>query len=182
MASVHLPIGSRAISPISANIHLTRMARKKSLPDHLVELLEGGHAHITFEDAVKNWPVKLQGIRPKGAAHSAWEVLEHMRLAQWDILEFTHNPEHISPEWPAGYWPKSPEPPDGNAWNHAVKSFRADRSAMIKLVQKKGADFFEPLPHGKGPTLLREELLVADHNAYHLGELVLLRRLLGLIK
>jgi hypothetical protein len=154
----------------------------KSLPAHLVELLQGGHAHITFDDAVKNWPAKLQGIRPKGAAHSAWEVLEHLRLAQWDILEFTRNPKHISPEWPAGYWPKTQAPLSSKAWNNAIKSFRADRNAMIKLVQNKSTDFFTPLPHGSGQTVLREALLLADHNAYHLGELLLLRRLLGLTK
>jgi DinB superfamily len=158
------------------------MKKQISLSDHLVELLEGGHAHITFEDAVKNWPAKLRGVRPKGAAHSPWEVLEHLRLAQWDILEFTRNPKHVSPEWPAGYWPKTPAPPNAKAWNSAIKSFRADRSAMIKLVQNKSADFFTPLPHGTGQTLLREALLLADHNAYHLGELLVLRRLLGLMK
>jgi len=155
------------------------MKRQKSLPEHLVELLEGGRAHITFDDAVKNWPAKFQGIRPEGAAHSPWEVLEHMRLAQWDILEFTRDPKHVSPEWPSGYWPKTPAPPDAKAWNNSIKSFRADLNAMIKLIQSKKTDFFAPLPHGTGQTVLREALLVADHNAYHLGELLVLRRLLG---
>jgi len=156
------------------------MKSQKSLPAHLVELLEGGHAHITFDAAVKNWPVKLRGVRPAGAAHSPWEVLEHMRLAQWDILEFTRNPKHVSPEWPAGYWPKAPAPPNARAWDKAIQAFRTDRRAMIKLVQSKNADFFAPLPHGTGQTVLREALLVADHNAYHLGELLVLRRLLGI--
>jgi len=154
------------------------MPKQKSLPEHLVELLEGGHAHITFEDAVKNWPAKLQGIRPEGAAHTPWEVLEHLRLAQWDILEFTRNPKHASPDFPSGYWPKTPAPPDAEAWNNAIKSFHADLKAMIGLVQNKNTDFFTPLPHGGGQTVLREALLAADHNAYHLGELLLLRRLL----
>ena len=88
------------------------MKKQKSLPDHLVELLKGGHAHIAFDDAVKDWPANLQGVRPQGAAHSPWEVLEHLRIAQWDILEFTRNPKHVSPEFPAGYWPKTPAPPD----------------------------------------------------------------------
>ncbi len=155
------------------------MKHEKSLPDHLVELLKGGHAHISFDDAVKDWPAALQGNRPGGAAHSAWEVLEHMRIAQWDILEFTRNPKHVSPEFPAGYWPKTQAPPDGKAWNNTVKSFRADLEAMIKIVQNKKTDFFTPFPYGNGQTVLREALLVADHNAYHLGELLLLRRLLG---
>jgi hypothetical protein len=155
------------------------MKKQKSLPEHLVELLNGGHAHIDFENAVKGWPVQLQGKRPEGAAHSPWEVLEHLRLAQWDILEFTRNPKHVSPEFPAGYWPKSPAPPDSKAWNKSVAAFRADLKAMIKIVESKSTDFFAPLPHGDGQTILREALLVADHNAYHLGELLLLRRQLG---
>jgi len=158
------------------------MKKQKSLPAHLVELLQGGHAHITFEDAVKTWPVKLQGIRPKGAAHSPWEVLEHMRIAQWDILEFTRNAKHVSPDWPIGYWPKSPAPPNAKAWNKSIAAFRVDRKDMIKLVQNKNTDLFTPLPHGTGQTILREALLLADHNAYHLGELLLLRRLLGVMK
>ncbi len=158
------------------------MKTSKSLSAHLVELLHGGGAHITFDNAVKNWPAKLQGIRPEGAAHSAWEVLEHMRIAQWDILEFTRDPKHISPDWPSGYWPKTPAPPNAKAWNKSVQSFRTDLNAMIKLVQNKKTDCFTPLAHGTGQTVLREVLLLADHNAYHLGELILLRRLLGAMK
>jgi hypothetical protein len=155
------------------------MKKQKSLPEHLVELLKGGHAHITFDNAVKDWPSNLQGVRPEGAAHSAWEILEHLRIAQWDILEFTRNPKHVSPEFPAGYWPKTQAPPDPKAWNNTIKSFRADLDAMIKIVQNKKTDLYTPFAHGDGQTVLREVLLVADHNAYHLGELLLLRRLLG---
>ncbi len=143
------------------------MKEQKSLPAHIVELLEGGQAHINFDHAVKNWPSKLLGIRPKGAAHSPWEVLEHMRIAQWDILEFTRNPKHVSPEFPAGYWPKTSTPPNAKAWDQAIHSLRADLNALIRIVRKKDADFFTPFPHGTGQTLLREALLVADHNAYH---------------
>jgi hypothetical protein len=152
---------------------------QKSLPEHLVELLTAGHAHIDFESAVKDWPADLQGKKPEGAAHTPWEVLEHLRLAQWDILEFTRNPRHVSPEFPAGYWPKTPVPPDGKAWNKSAAAFRADLKAMIQLVENKSTDFFTPLPHGDGQTVLREALVLADHNAYHLGELLLLRRQLG---
>ena len=155
------------------------MKKPKSLPEHLVELLNGGHAHVDFDSAVKNWPANLQGKKPEGAAHSPWEVLEHMRIAQWDILEFTRNPRHVSPEFPAGYWPKTPTPPDKKAWNKSVAAFRADLKAMIKIVQSKSTDLRTPLAHGDGQTVLREALLVADHNAYHLGELLLLRRQLG---
>ncbi len=155
------------------------MKKQKSLPEHLVELLKGGHAHVDFESAVKNWPTNLRGKKPVGAAHTPWEVLEHMRIAQWDILEFTRNPKHVSPNFPAGYWPKTPAPPDNKAWNKSVAAFRADLKAMLKLVQSKSTDFLTPLAHGDGQTVLREALLVADHNAYHLGELLLLRRQLG---
>ena len=155
------------------------MKKQKSLPEHLVELLKGGHAHITFDDAVKDWPSHLQGVRPEGAAHSAWEILEHLRIAQCDILEFTRNPKYVSPEFPAGYWPRTQAPPDPKAWNNTIKSFRADLDAMIKIVQNKKTDFYTPFAHGDAPTVLREVLLVADHNAYHLGELLLVRRLLG---
>ena len=158
------------------------MPKQEFLRNHLVGLLEGGQAHITFDDAVKNWPAKLRGIRPKGAAHSPWEVLEHMRIAQWDILEFTGNPKHVSPDFPDGYWPKTPAPPSAKAWDNAIQSFRANLRAMIRLVQNKNTDFLAPLPHGTGQTILREAFLVADHNAYHLGELLLLGRLLGVRK
>ena len=155
------------------------MKNQKSLPEHLVELLKGGQAHVDFETAVKDLPANLQGKKPEGAAHSPWEVLEHMRVAQWDILEFTRDPKHVSPEFPAGYWPKTQAPPDNKAWKKSVDAFRSDLNAMIKIVESKSTDFFAPLPHGDGQTILREVLLVADHNAYHLGELLLLRRLLG---
>jgi DinB superfamily len=155
------------------------MKKQRSLQEHLVELLKGGQAHVDFESTVKNWPANLQGKKPEGAAHSAWEVLEHMRIAQRDILEFTRNPKHVSPEFPAGYWPKTQAPPDNKAWNKSADAFRSDLKAMIKILESKSTDFFGPLAHGDGQTILREALLVADHNAYHLGELLLLRRLLG---
>lgn len=153
--------------------------KQKSLPEHLVELLAAGHAHIDFESAVKDWPADLQGKKPEGAAHTPWEVLEHLRLAQWDILEFTRNPNHVSPEFPSGYWPKTSAPPDSKAWNKTLAAFRSDLKAIVKIVETKSTDFFTPFPHGDGQTVLREVLLVADHNAYHLGELLLLRRQLG---
>jgi len=155
------------------------MPKQKSLPDHLVELLKAGQAHTDFESVTKNWPADLQSVIPKNAEHSAWQLLEHLRLAQWDILEFTRNPKHVSPKFPEGYWPKSPAPPDKQAWNKSRQAFQADLQAMLKLVQNKSTDLLAPLPHGDGQTVLREALLLADHNAYHLGALVLLRRLLG---
>jgi hypothetical protein len=146
---------------------------------HLVDLLRGRNAHIDLEGALKGLPAKLRGVKPKGAEHTAWQLLEHLRIAQWDILEFSRNPKYVSPAWPDGYWPKTEAPPSGAAWNKSIRQIRADFAAMQKLVAGKKSDLFRPIPHGDGQTLLREALLVADHNAYHIGQLVLLRRLLG---
>jgi DinB superfamily len=150
-----------------------------SLRQHLLELLRGSHAHTNFDTAAGGLPADKRGIRPEGAAHSPWEILEHLRLAQWDILEFSRDPAHVSPEWPVGYWPESPEPPDPEAWDRTVEAFRKDLQALQDLVSDPQSDLFTPFPHGQGQTLLREVLLVADHNAYHLGEMVVVRRLLG---
>jgi len=155
------------------------MTDDKSLRQHLVALLKGGSAHATFDAAVKDFPANLYGKRPKGAAHSSWEVLEHMRIAQWDILEFSRNAKHVSPEFPDGYWPKAPAPADARAWTKSVQSFGADLKAMVALAENESVDLFARIPHGEGQTILREVLVLADHNAYHLGELLLLRRLLG---
>jgi DinB superfamily len=149
------------------------------LRQQVVDLLTSGHAHAGFEAVVKNFPVELRGKRPKGAMHSAWEVLEHLRIAQWDILEFSRNAKHKSPEWPGGYWPGTAAPPDGKAWDQSVRGFLRDRKTMCQLVADETKNLYAKIPHGDGQTLLREALLLADHNAYHLGELVLLRRLLG---
>jgi hypothetical protein len=157
----------------------TAANRDAALREHLVQLLTGGHAHATFDKAIKNLPVALRGKRPKGAEHSPWEVLEHLRIAQWDILEFSRNAEHQSPAWPSGYWPATPAPPDEKAWDKSVRAFRRDLKAMCELVANPSTDLYARIPHGDDQTILREALLAADHNAYHLGELVLLRRLLG---
>jgi DinB superfamily len=155
------------------------MTNDKSLREHLVKMLQGGEAHATFDAAVKNVPVNLRGERPKGAEHSPWEVLEHLRIAQRDILEFSRNPDHKSPEFPGGYWPQTQTPPSEKAWEQSVEAFNKDLEALCKLVTDESADLFAKIPHGDGQTILREALLAADHNAYHVGELVLLRRLLG---
>ena len=151
----------------------------KSLREHVLYLLKGGGAHVKLDDAVKNVPVELRGKRPKGAEHSPWELVEHMRIAQWDILEFTRNPKHKSPEFPKGYWPAGQAPPDEKEWEKSVKAFHADLKAMTDLVADESTDLFAKIAHGEGQTVLREALLMADHNAYHLGQLVLERRLLG---
>ncbi len=155
------------------------MQKDKALREHLVELLKGGHAHADFETAIKDLAPNLRGKTPKDAEHSPWQLLEHMRIAQWDILEFIRNPDHVSPEFPEGYWPKSQTPTNKTAWDKSATAFRADHNALIKLVENESTDLFSKIPHGDGQTALRELLLAADHTAYHLGALVLVRRLLG---
>jgi hypothetical protein len=155
------------------------MSQDASLREHLITLLTGGNAHATFDAAVKNFPAELRGKRPKGAEHSPWQLLEHLRIAQWDILEFSRDAKHKSPEWPEEYWPKSPAPPDDKAWDKSVRAFRKDLKALSELVSDEKTDLFAKIPHGDGQTILREALLTADHNAYHIGQLVLARKLLG---
>ena len=134
---------------------------------------------MDFEQTIEKLPANLRGVRPQGAEHSPWEILEHLRIAQWDILEFSRDPHHKSPEFPAGYWPAKPEPPNEQAWDKSVSAFRKDMKALCALVADESTDLFAKIPHGDGQTVLREALLTADHNAYHLGQLVLTRKLLG---
>ncbi len=152
---------------------------EKSLRKHLHELLEGGSAHAKFDDVIKNLPAKLRATKPANFPHSPWMLLEHMRLAQWDILEFSRNAKHVSPPWPSGYWPKTEGPLNAASWDKSVQQFRRDLKAMQNLVMNPKTDLFARIPWGDGQTILREALLVADHNAYHLGQLMDVRRLLG---
>lgn len=152
---------------------------QRILRQHLLYLLGGGGAHLDFEKALAGLPAGARGRRPGGLPHSPWEILEHLRIVQWDILEFSRDPKHVSPDWPGGYWPKSAAPPSPAAWQKSRRSFRADLKAMERLVANPGTDLYARIAHGDGQTILREALLVADHNAYHLGELVAVRRLLG---
>jgi hypothetical protein len=156
-----------------------KVASDRRLVAHVRELLRGGHAHETFQKVLAGWPEALRGTRAPGAPHTAWQLLEHLRICQWDILEFSRNARHVSPKFPDGYWPKRPAPPDARAWQQSVKAFRADLKGMEKLVADPGTDLFARIPHGDGQTILREALMLADHNSYHLGQLVLLRRVLG---
>jgi hypothetical protein len=151
----------------------------KSLRDHLLYLLKGGGAHTAFDAAVANIPPRLRGQKVTKLPYTVWMLLEHLRLAQWDILEFSRNGKYVSPKWPEGYWPATPAPPSDSAWDESIKSFRADLKAMQKLVSNPKTDLYAGIPWGDGQTILREALLVADHNAYHIGQLVTLRRLLG---
>ncbi len=150
-----------------------------ALRAQLIDPLAGGGAHAKFDDVVKGLPLKLRGTRPTKFPHSPWMLLEHLRLAQWDILEFSRNSKYVSPEWPVGYWPKTEAPPNAAAWNRSIEGFRRDLKAMQNLVTNPKTDLFARIPWGDGQTILREALLLADHNAYHLGQFVDLRRLLG---
>ena len=151
----------------------------RALRAQLVELLGGGGAHAKFEDVIAGMPAKLYGRKPEAMAHSAWMLLEHMRIAQWDIVEFSRDRKHVSPDWPEGYWPESAAPPKTSSWGESVKQFRRDLKAMQDLVKDPKTDLFARIPWGDGQTILREALLVADHNAYHLAQLVDVRRALG---
>jgi hypothetical protein len=150
-----------------------------ALREQLVQMLEGGHAHATFEQAIQGFPVDRAGIRPDGAPYSAWELLEHMRIAQEDILRFSQSADHVSPNWPDGYWPASHGPADAEDWKESVHAFSEDLKEFQALVRDSRSDLNRKLPWGDGQTLLREALVLADHNAYHVGQLVLVRRLLG---
>jgi len=152
---------------------------ENALREQLRKVIAWGDAHVDWPQALKGFPPKLRGVRPKGAPHSAWELLEHVRIAQWDILEFSRNPKHVSPDWPSGYWPQSAAPPSSAAWARSVKAFLRDRKRFQQFVADPKTDLFVPIPHGSGQTVLREILLAADHNSHHLGQLILVRRLLG---
>lgn len=150
-----------------------------TLRHHLVNLLSKEQAHAGFSRAVADFPVHLRGMKIAGSPHTPWQLLEHLRIAQWDILEFCRNSRHVSPPFPKGYWPPTQEPPDAAAWERSVHAFHADLDAMIALVKSPRTDLFARIPGGESQTILREAMLVADHNAYHLGQFILLRRLAG---
>jgi len=149
------------------------------LREQLVSSLGGRGAHVSFEKAVEGFPVDLAGRRVDGLRHTAWQLLHHLWIAQWDILEFIRDPSHESPPWPAGYWRKDPGPAKESEWQETVGKFRSDLSAVIALVRDMKNDLLLPFPHGEGQTLLREALLVIDHNSYHVGQLVDVRRALN---
>ncbi len=149
-----------------------------SLREHLVSLLRAKNAHVMFDDVIKDFPLEARGVKPQGLPYTAWRIVEHLRIAQWDILEFSRDANHVSPDFPGGYWPDSDSPPDDAAWDRSVGAFRRDLQEMENLVRDPAVDLYAPIPHGDGQTVLREAMLVADHNAYHVGQLVLIRRLL----
>lgn len=145
----------------------------------LVDLLSGRGAHVGFERAFGGLPKKLRGERPEGFPHTPWQLLEHLRIAQWDLLEYCGNPDHESPDWPRGYWPEGDTPPSEEAWDESLEAFRDGLAGMVDLLRDPGTDLFAEIPWSDGHTVLREALLLADHNAYHVGQMVTLRRTLG---
>jgi hypothetical protein len=151
----------------------------QALRKQLVETLKGGGAHATFDEAIEGLPAKLRGEKPKGMPHSPWMLLEHLRIGQWDILEFSRDRKHESPKWPEGYWPKTATPPDAKAWEKSVAAFRKELKAMQDLVKNPKTDLAAKIPWGDGQTILRQALLAADHNAYHIAQIIDVRRLLG---
>jgi hypothetical protein len=154
-------------------------ADDSALREQLIELLHGGHAHTTFDQAVRDFPADRAGTRPNGAPHSAWELLEHMRIAQNDILRFSQSAGHVSPPFPDGYWPKSAGPAKPGDWAEAVRTFRDDLAEFEAVLRDPKNNLHRKFPWGDGQTLMREALVLADHNAYHLGQLIIVRRLLG---
>ena len=150
-----------------------------ALRAHLRRLLDWEDAHVGFDRAVAGLPARLRGVTPAGWAHSAWQLLEHLRICQHDILDFSVNPKYVELESMADLWPPSAKPPSARAWAASVAAVRRDRAAMKKLAADRKVNLFDRIPHGTGQTYLREILLVADHGAYHVGQLVALRRALG---
>lgn len=154
------------------------MNQNEELRKHLEKLLVWEDAHAGFDAAVEGIPPKLYGVKPEGLPYSLWQILEHLRICQWDILEFCRNPKYQELKMEE-YWPKSTAPPSSNAWQKSIAAFRADRKALRELARNSDVDLFAKIPHGSGQTYLRELLLVADHNAYHVADLIAIRRLLG---
>jgi DinB superfamily len=151
----------------------------QALRQHLIYLLNGDGAHLDFDAAVKDIPANLRGKRPDGGAHSPWELLEHLRIAQWDILEYIKSPKHASPDFPSGYWPKNPSPLNEESWDKSAEAFRRDFQAVVNLVSDGNIDLLAPLHGVADQTILRKLTMLADHNSYHLGQLMLVRRMLG---
>src|SRR5712691_5960537 len=178
-----LPLGEGAFAMLkksSSTMTVNKQSNEQdqSLRAHLLSLLRAGNAHISFEDFVADFPAKVCGRKIEGLPYTAWQVLEHMRIAQRDILEFCRDAEHVSPKWPKGYWPKPKETGDDELWKETIEKFGNDLKQMEALVADPATDLFATIPHGSGQTILREALLVADHNSYHLGVLTLMGRLL----
>jgi hypothetical protein len=149
----------------------------KIVIDELTKLLLGGSAHISLQDALEGLQPRLRDIKPDQMPYSIWQLVEHIRIAQWDMLQFCRDAEYKSPKWPEEYWPKESAPEDEGAWNGALSQINSDLDEFIELMEH--GDLYQKIPHGEGQTILREALQIADHNAYHIGEIVAIRRILG---
>ncbi len=152
----------------------------KVVKDELLALLRGGNAHMGFDDAIADFPIEAINKKARHVNYTFWHLLEHMRIAQWDILEFVINPDHVSPEYPEGFWPRGNTKATEKLWNKTIASFRSDLKAVQKLVSNPQTDFFSPIPHAKDYNVFREVLLVADHNAYHVSEILALRQVISI--
>ena len=152
--------------------------QNKALREQLLHAMRGDQSHIDFQSATSDLSAEIAGVKPEAAPHTAWQLLEHMRIAQHDILEFSRNPNHKSPKWPEGYWPKTDAPPSKKDWQMSIATFRKEAQEMEDLISNPNQDLFKPVEGGSGQTLLREALVLAAHNSYHLGQLVLLKKML----
>jgi hypothetical protein len=187
-----MPRKKKKVVPKKAATRTTRKLRSKKatiqpasqhdrvLRQHVLCLLEESGAHAAFDAVIGDWPAQLAGVKVANFPHTAWMLLEHLRIAQWDILEFSRNPKHVSPAWPEGYWPPSEAPQSEQAWKASIAAVKDDLRAMAKLVSDPKLDLYAKIPWGDGQTALREALLVADHNAYHIGQLAMLRKSIGI--
>jgi len=180
-----------ALKSKSKNARVKKSAAKKkaaprsassdqALRHQLVALLKGDQAHADFDSSIGDWPIQLAGVKVANFPHTAWMLLEHMRLAQWDLLEFSRNPKYVARKWPEEYWPTSEAPPSEKAWTASIAAFKKDLKTVEDLVTNSKTDVNWQIPWGDGQTILREILLVADHNSYHLGQLVMLRKSIGI--
>lgn len=155
------------------------MSMNQVVREQVLALLRGGNAHMTFDDAVADFPLDRLNDRAPNVPYKAWHIIEHMRITQWDILEFIRNPDHLSPDWPEGYWPGQDEEADASRWQQILDGFRADLRALQRMVEDPNVDLYAPIPHAPEYNILREMLLAADHNAYQIGEFGILRQVMG---
>ena len=154
------------------------ISQSEALREQLLHSMRGDQSHIEFESVIGDFPVKLAGRKPGGVPHSAWQLLEHMRLAQNDILEFSRKPKYVSPDWPEGYWPETDTPPNDKAWESSVDAFRKDFKTMQRMIRDTKRNLYARIEGGTGQTFLREVLVLSAHNSYHLGQLMFLKKML----
>jgi hypothetical protein len=158
---------------------MANTAADQTIKEQLTQLLTGAHAHVTFEDTVAGIAFENIGKKPGNLPYSIWQLVEHIRITQWDILEFSRNRDHQSPEWPKAYWPDADAPADENEWQNCLCGIRSDRDEFVELLNKPESDLYTPFSYGTGQTLLREAMLIADHTSYHTGQILEVRRLLN---